>query len=68
MREHDCAAFALRIGEALVGGIAVGLQHAGKVLEQPLGMLGAAPRRVAVNDGGRRDARHGRSSRAIAQR
>src|SRR5215467_14682347 len=40
---------ALRVGEATIGSIAVGLQYAGVALQQRRSVFAAAPRRVAVD-------------------
>ena len=43
-RERGRPAGALRIGEAAIGSIAVGLQHTGIALQQRRGVLATAPR------------------------
>jgi hypothetical protein len=47
-RKRGRPAAALGIGKIEVGGIAVGLQHAGIALQQCRGVIAAAPRRIAV--------------------
>src|SRR6266403_1741040 len=54
--KRDRPTAALRIGEAAVGSIAVGLQHAGVTLQQRRSVFGTTPRRVAVYHRGWRPA------------
>jgi hypothetical protein len=58
-RKRGRPAGALRIGEAAIGSIAVGLQHAGIALQQRHGVVATAPRRVAVHHRRRRPAAPG---------